>query len=183
MADLKYQSGFGNEFASEDPRCPGALPVGQNNPQQCPYGLYAEQISGTAFTCPRATNQRSWLYRILPSVRHSEFKPLDHQGHMTSAWDMEPNPNQLRWRPFTIPNIKVKKVDFVEGLSTLCGAGDVLTRQGCAVHIFTCNASMHNKCFYNSDGDFLFVPQQGALLIITEFGKLHVEPNEICVVP
>lgn len=47
---FQYLSGFGNEFSSEDERCPGALPLGQNNPQKCPYGLYAEQLSGTSFT-------------------------------------------------------------------------------------------------------------------------------------
>ena len=59
MAPLSYQSGFGNEFATE--ALPGALPVGRNSPQRCPYGLYAEQLSGTSFTAPRADNRRSWL--------------------------------------------------------------------------------------------------------------------------
>ena len=47
---FQYQVGFGNTFSTEDSRCPGALPKGQNNPQKCPYGTYAEQLSGTAFT-------------------------------------------------------------------------------------------------------------------------------------
>lgn len=70
---LQYQSGFGNYFRSEDPRCPSALPLGQNNPQICPYGLYAEQLSGTAFTAPREQNKRTWFYRALPSVTHRPF--------------------------------------------------------------------------------------------------------------
>ncbi|XP_069886233.1 homogentisate 1,2-dioxygenase isoform X2 [Dipodomys merriami] len=182
MAELKYISGFGNECTSEDPRCPGSLPEGQNNPQVCPYNLYAEQLSGSAFTCPRSTNKRSWLYRILPSVTHKPFESID-QGHLTSNWDeVEPDPNQLRWKPFETPKASQKKVDFVRGLHTLCGAGDIRSNNGLAVHIFLCNISMENKCFYNSDGDFLIVPQKGKLLIYTEFGKILVEPNEICVI-
>ncbi|XP_064617998.1 homogentisate 1,2-dioxygenase-like [Liolophura sinensis] len=180
--DLKYMSGFGNEFASEDPRCPGSLPEGQNNPQRCPYGLYAEQLSGTAFTCPRETNQRSWLYRIRPSAIHQPFKPLE-KGGLTDDWDsVEPNPNQLRWHPFKITPQMEKTVDFVEGLHTICGAGDSRSRSGIAIHIYTCNTPMEDRCFYNSDGDFLIVPQQGSLRITTEFGKIQVDPNEICVI-
>nr|KAF6378313.1 homogentisate 1,2-dioxygenase [Myotis myotis] len=176
MATLQYISGFGNECASEDPRCPGALPEGQNNPQVCPYNLYAEQLSGSAFTCPRSTNKRSWLYRILPSVSHKPFESTD-QGHVTNNWDeVDPDPNQLRWKPFEIPKASQKKVDFVSGLHTLCGAGDIRSNNGLAVHIFLCNTSMGDRCFYNSDGDFLIVPQKGKLLIYTEFGKMIVQP-------
>uniref|UniRef100_A0A8C3X2U3 Homogentisate 1,2-dioxygenase n=1 Tax=Catagonus wagneri TaxID=51154 RepID=A0A8C3X2U3_9CETA len=182
MAELKYISGFGNECASEDPRCPGALPEGQNNPQVCPYNLYAEQLSGSAFTCPRSTNKRSWLYRILPSVSHKPFESID-QGHVTHNWDeVDPDPNQLRWKQFEIPKSSQKKVDFVSGLHTLCGAGDIRSNNGLAVHIFLCNTSMDHRYFYNSDGDFLIVPQKGKLLIYTEFGKMLVQPNEICVI-
>ncbi|XP_063150674.1 homogentisate 1,2-dioxygenase isoform X2 [Candoia aspera] len=182
VRELKYMSGFGNEFSSEDPRCPGALPEGQNNPQVCPYGLYAEQLSGSAFTCSRSSNRRSWLYRILPSVCHKPFQPID-QGYLTHNWNgTEPEPNQLRWKPFEIPTIPQRKLDFVTGLYTLCGAGEPKSRNGLAIHIFICNTSMINRCFCNSDGDFLIVPQQGKLLITTEFGKLLAEPNEICVI-
>jgi len=178
---LLYLSGFGNEFNSEDPRCPGSLPEGQNSPQKCPYNLYAEQLSGSAFTCPRTTNKRSWLYRIIPSVKHSMFKPYTQSyGNVISRWEEEPNPNQMRWKPFEIP--EEIKVDFVDGLNTVCGAGDVLSRNGVAVHIYTCNSNMEKKAFYNSDGDFLLVPQQGVLKIKTEFGKMEVQPNEICVI-
>ncbi|XP_071504903.1 homogentisate 1,2-dioxygenase-like [Diadema antillarum] len=180
--ELEYQSGFGNEFATEDPRCPGALPEGQNNPQKCPYDLYAEQLSGTAFTAPRVHNKRSWLYRLRPSVTHTPFKPVA-DGNITNSWDnWPPNPNQLRWHPFDIPTEESGQVDFVQGLSTVCGAGDPKSRHGMAIHVYTCNASMENKCFYDSDGDLLLVPQQGELLIHTEFGRLLVNPNEICVI-
>lgn len=179
--ELHYLTGFGNEFASEDPRCPGSLPEGQNSPQECPYGLYAEQLSGTAFTAPRETNKRSWLYRIRPSVQHSPFSK--YPSNTTIDWNANhPNPNQMRWMPFDIPDQTKGEVDFVDGLNTICGAGDPKTRHGMAVHVYCCNMSMKDKAMYNSDGDFLIVPQQGGLSILTEFGRLRVEPNEICVI-
>ncbi|XP_071041689.1 homogentisate 1,2-dioxygenase isoform X2 [Parasteatoda tepidariorum] len=178
---FSYLSGFGSDLTSEDPRCPNSLPWGQNNPQVCPYGLYAEQLSGTAFTAPREHNRRTWFYRIRPSVLHMPFKPINC-GNLTHDWsENSPNPNQLRWKPFPIPDRDLEQVDFVEGLKTVCGAGDPTIRHGVAIHIYLCNVSMEDKCFYNSDGDFLIVPQQGRLTITTEFGRMYVEPNEICV--
>ncbi|XP_011499511.1 PREDICTED: homogentisate 1,2-dioxygenase [Ceratosolen solmsi marchali] len=181
--DLKYLTGFDNEFSSEDERCLGALPVGQNNPQKCYNGLYAEQLSGTAFTVPRSENKRTWFYRIRPSVIHDVFKPMNNTAvHLCYDWDkIPPNPNQLRWKPFDVPTRQEPEVDFVEGLHTICGAGDPRIRTGLAIHIYLCNASMKDKAFYNSDGDFLIIPQLGPLQITTEFGKMRVEPNEICV--
>ncbi|XP_030758700.1 homogentisate 1,2-dioxygenase [Sitophilus oryzae] len=179
---LKYLSGFGNEFSSEDPRCPNSLPKDQNNPQKCPYNLYAEQLSGSAFTAPRTQNLRTWLYRILPSVGHQPFKKF-HGSNLTHDWsEQEPDPNQMRWKPFDVPK-PVDQVDFVQGLSTICGAGDPKLKNGLAVHVYSCNASMKNRAFYNADGDFLIVPQLEALVIITELGKIEVAPNEICVIP
>lgn len=181
MEQYKYQSGFDNEFATEDGRCPGALPEGQNNPQRCPYGLYAEQLSGTAFTVPRDGNRRSWLYRIRPAVCHTPFEPKPH-AHLNSDWnEQHPNPNQLRWRPFDLPKHD-ETTDWVEGLKTVAGAGDPRTRNGMAIHVYSCNSNMTDTCLYNSDGDFLIVPQHGALDIKTEFGRIYVEPNEICVI-
>lgn len=179
--DLKYLTGFGNEFASEDPRCPNSLPVGKNSPQVCPYGLYAEQLSGSAFTAPREANRRTWFYRIRPAVLHRPFERIQ-STYLTSDFSAHPpNPNQMRWNPFDIPSDE-KSVDFVEGLHTICGAGEPAGRHGMAVHIYACNSSMKNKAMQNSDGDFLIVPQQGTLKILTEFGRMIVEPNEICVV-
>jgi homogentisate 1,2-dioxygenase len=180
-ADFQYLTGFGNEFSSEDPRCPGALPVGQNSPQVCPYGLYAEQLSGTAFTAPRTANKRAWFYRIRPSVVHVPFKRIESANFTNEFTKFTPNPNQLRWSPFPIPG-EEKPTDFVEGLSTICGAGEPLSRNGVAVHVYSCNKNMSNKCFYDSDGDLLIVPQQGALTLTTEFGRMRIEINEICVV-
>ncbi|CAB3246874.1 unnamed protein product [Arctia plantaginis] len=181
MEELKYLCGFGSEFTSEDPRCPGSLPEGQNNPQRCPYGLYAEQLSGTAFTAPRHENKRSWLYRIRPSAIHKPFQRLDMAKYLTHNWDeQEPDPNQSRWLPFDIPT--GRPVDFVAGLHTVCGAGDARSRHGLAIHVFLCNTSMDKSAFYSSDGDFLIVPQQGVLTITTEFGVMKVAPNEIAVI-
>ncbi|XP_045476872.1 homogentisate 1,2-dioxygenase [Harmonia axyridis] len=179
MDEFRYLSGFGSEFSTEDPRCPNSLPKGQNSPQTCPYGLYAEQLSGSAFTAPRTENRRTWLYRILPSIGHKPFKKF-HKENFESNWDdVEPNPNQMRWMPFDFP---AKKTDFVEGINTICGAGNPKSKLGLAIHVYSCNVSMKNRAFYNSDGDFLIVPQQGKLVIKTEFGRLQVSPNEICVI-
>ncbi|CAH1116086.1 unnamed protein product [Phaedon cochleariae] len=180
MSKLKYLSGFGSEFSSEDPRCPNSLPEGQNSPQKCPYGLYAEQLSGSAFTAPRAENVRTWLYRIRPSVGHRPFKRLENVN-VTHDWsETEPDPNQLHWNPFDLPKTQVG-IDFVRGINTICGAGDPRCKHGLAIHVYSCNVSMENRAFYNSDGDFLIVPQSGDLEITTEFGKMVVKSNEICV--
>lgn len=175
-----YQSGFGGHLSSE--ALPGALPIGQNTPQVCPYGLYAEQLSGTAFTAPRYKNQFSWLYRIQPSVIHSKYKALPTQEILDEFNAMEIEPNQLRWSPMDVPK-EGETVDFVEGLKLVCGSGDPTIKTGCAIYNYAFNASMNNKAFFNSDGDFLIVPQQGTLLIKTEMGKLVVEPREIVVIP
>lgn len=113
---------------------------------------------------------------------HKPFEPYYEAKFLKSNWDEAPaNPNQMRWNPFDLPPDHVE-TDFVDGLSTLCGAGDAKSRHGLAIHVFRCNQSMDNRAFYNSDGDFLIVPQQGALDIRTEFGRIYVEPNEICVI-
>jgi len=180
--NLKYQSGFGNHFATEDPRCPDALPKNQNTPQMCPYGLYAEQLSGTAFTAPRESNQRTWFYRILPAVLHEPFRPIESE-HITNRWDTsEPDPNQIRWKPFNIPSVDDEKKDFLDSLATICGAGDACSRHGASVMIYACNSSMGNRALCNADGDLLIVPQHGALKITTEHGRMLVRPEEICVI-
>lgn len=177
---LEYMSGFGNEFSSE--ALPGALPQVQNNPRVCPYGLYAEQLSGTAFTVPRKDSRRSWLYRIRPSVTHEPFHP-DSFPNETLTSDFSTGvvtPNQLRWRPFPIPT--QPGTDFMRGIFSVCGAGNASCKDGFAIHMYTANASMTDCCLANADGDFLIVPQQGTLRILTEFGRMDVEPTEIAVI-
>eukprot|EP00040_Diaphanoeca_grandis_P019798 m.104864 g.104864 ORF g.104864 m.104864 type:complete len:437 (-) comp27599_c0_seq2:175-1485(-) len=177
--ELKYMPGFGNDFESE--ALPDALPKGQNNPQKCPYGLYAEQLSGTAFTAPRHSNQRSWLYRIYPTAKHAAFTPMKPTLFSNDWASWAPNPNQMRWDPYELPKDD-EKVDFVQGMKTIAGAGDPCSKSGIAIYSYACNTSMGNRCMYNSDGDFLFVPQQGTLTITTEFGVMEVPSNQIAVV-
>jgi homogentisate 1,2-dioxygenase len=180
-----YQSGFGNEFATE--ALPGALPVGRNSPQRAPYGLYAEQLSGTAFTAPRSHNRRSWLYRIRPAAVHQPFELLKPragevaQRLVASFHDMPPTPpNQLRWDPLPMPTAPT---DFVDGLVTMAGNGSAEAMTGCAIHLYAANRSMHERFFYTADGELLIVPQEGRLRIATELGRLELEPFEIAVVP
>jgi homogentisate 1,2-dioxygenase len=177
-ATLAYQSGFGNECATE--ALPGALPVGQNSPQRCPYGLYAEQLSGTAFTAPRGANRRSWLYRIRPSAMHRPFRRIDDGRIASDFTEVHATPNQLRWDPLPMP---ASATDFVEGLVTYAGNGDPHAQTGCGIHLYAANRSMTNRVFYDADGELLIVPQQGRLRLVTELGVLSVAPREIAVIP
>ncbi|MFO1466796.1 MAG: homogentisate 1,2-dioxygenase [Steroidobacteraceae bacterium] len=175
---FNYQSGFGNEFASE--ALPGALPQGRNSPQRCAYGLYAEQISGTAFTAPRAANRRSWVYRIRPAVVHGEFREHPHARLDAACAPGILTPNQLRWDPLPLPT---GAVDFVDGLHPMAGNGSPEAFSGAAISLYAANRPMQDRYLSNADGEWLFVPQQGELQIDTEFGRLTVSPCEIAVVP
>lgn len=176
---LEYQSGFGNEFASE--ALPGALPDGRNSPQRAPYGLYAELVSGTAFTQPRADNLRTWVYRMRPSAVHGGFRQVDNGSLRTPPFNEGVlTPQQMRWDPTPVPD---EKTDLISGMMTLGGNGDANAQAGIGIHIYAANASMDGRYFYNSDGEMLFVPQQGRLRLVTEMGVLEAAPNEIIVVP
>ncbi|MGX1307739.1 homogentisate 1,2-dioxygenase [Amorphus suaedae] len=178
---IAYMPGFGNDFETES--LPGALPQGQNSPQRCPYGLYAEQLSGSPFTAPRGTNERSWLYRIRPSVRHtSSFTPFEAPN-----WKSAPNLDdstlpigQFRWDPTPMPN---EATTFVHGMRTMTTAGDVHTHVGMAAHVYAFNEAMEDDYFFNADGEMLFVPQDGTLDLFTELGRMEVAPGEIAIVP
>jgi homogentisate 1,2-dioxygenase len=173
-----YQSGFGNEFATE--AIPGALPVGRNSPQRAPFGLYAEQISGTAFTAPRHANLRSWLYRIRPAAMHGTFAPFA-QPRFHNDFSAGPvTPDQLRWSPLPLPE---SPTDFVDGLFTMAGNGSPEAQNGIAVHLYAANRSMQGRWFYDADGELLIVPQLGRLRIATEMGVLEIEPQEIALIP
>ncbi|KAJ7527384.1 hypothetical protein O6H91_16G051300 [Diphasiastrum complanatum] len=179
--DLQYLRGFGNGFSSE--AIQGALPNSQNSPLKCPFGLYAEQISGTPFTAPRKANQRSWLYRMKPSVTHEPFYPRQpaHEhllSDFSNAKGCVTTPTQLRWKP---SQISEARTDFIDGLFTICGAGSCFVRHGYAIHMYAANVSMEGYAFANADGDFLIVPQQGRLWIKTECGRLQVSPGEMVV--
>ena len=176
----KYQSGFGNEFATE--AHPGALPQGQNAPQQAPLGLYTEQISGTAFTAPRALNRRTWSYRIRPSVMHEPYREYERATLLRSGpfTEVPTPPNQMRWNPLPEP---AANTDFVDGIVTLGGNGDAAMQDGVGIHLYTANASMHDRFFYNADGEMLILPQQGRLSLRTELGILDAAPGELAVIP
>jgi homogentisate 1,2-dioxygenase len=177
---LSYMRGFGNDFETE--ALPGALPHGQNSPQRCAYGLYAEQLSGSAFTAPRGANARSWLYRIRPSVLHARrFVRTEFPGWKTApSRAKEARLAQFRWGPVAIPS---EPLDFVAGVRTMTTAGDVDARDGMSVGLFFVTQSMIDHYFYDADGELLFIPQDGKLVFFTELGKLDVAPGEICVVP
>lgn len=179
--DFGYLPGFANTHASEAEA--GALPIGRNSPQRPPLGLYAEQISGTAFTAPRAQNRRSWLYRILPSVRHGVGYEAVDAGLLRTAPCREADlpARQLRWHPIAVPDDGA--VDFLSGLRTIATCGDAAMQAGMASHVFVANASMVDRYFHNADGEMLIVPQQNALRLLSEMGILLVEPGEIVVVP
>jgi homogentisate 1,2-dioxygenase len=178
---IDYQTGFGNGFETE--ALPGALPIGRNSPQRVAYGLYAEQLSGSPFTAPRTSNERSWLYRIRPTVRHwGRFSKVD-----AALWCSAPDTaadvpiGPMRWDPVAIPDRPQSLIDG--GISTMTTAGDVTTHAGMATHLYFLTRSMHDEYFYNADGELLFVPQQGGLRFWTEFGIIDTEPGEIAVIP
>lgn len=176
-----YMPGFGNDFETE--ALPGALPVGQNSPQRCAYGLYAEQLSGSPFTAPRGANERSWLYRMRPSVRHAgRFARISMPFWKTAPCldDHDLPLSQLRWSPPPVPE---GPLTFVTGVRTMTTAGDANTQAGMSAGVFFVNQSMRDDYFYNADGELLVVPQAGGLRFCTELGRLEVSPGEICVLP
>jgi len=178
-AVLHYQSGFGNEYATE--AVAGALPQGRNSPQRAPFDLYPELISGTAFTAPRHENRRTWLYRRQPSVVAGRYQPYTQPLWTTGgdrATALAPEP--LRWAPIPTEGVDA---DFVDGMRTLAANGDAEAQTGVAAHVYVATQSMTRRAFVNADGEMLLVPQQGRLLITTEMGVLEVRPGEIAVIP
>ena len=179
LPTLQYQSGFGNQFSSES--VPGTLPMGRNSPQKVAAGLYAELVSGSAFTAPRVDNRRSWLYRRQPSVVTGAYAPLEHAWLKTGAKEgVAAPPNPMRWHPMAIPEAPM---DFIDGLRTLVVNGDIEAQTGVAAHLYLVNRSMNRRAFVNVDGEMLLVPQQGVLTIATEFGVLLVAPGEVALLP
>jgi homogentisate 1,2-dioxygenase len=175
---LLYQTGFANEFATE--ALAGALPIARNSPQVCPYGLYAEQFSGTAFTAPRHANRRSWLYRIRPAAVHEAYRRIESRSIGTTFDARWVSPNPLSWSPLPIPT---EPLDFVDGMVT-AGSTDLSSaHRGCAIHWYVANQSMRNRFFSNSDGELLIVPQTGKLRVATELGIIDIMPLEIAVIP
>jgi homogentisate 1,2-dioxygenase len=178
MTRNNYLSGFANEFSTE--ALPGVLPEGRNSPQHVAHGLYAEQISGTAFTAPRHANRRSWLYRIRPAAMHGSFEPFAHAYFHNRFGETPTSPNQLRWDPQPLPSAPT---DFVEGLYTMAGNGSAAAQAGIGIHVYAANRSMQARYFYDADAELLIVPQQGRLRIATELGVVEVEPQQIALIP
>lgn len=175
--ECTYQKGFGSHWESEALK--GALPEGQNSPQKTPFGLYAEQLSGSAFTRARHQNFRSWLYRILPSAVHAPFETVAHSG-LNIEGNLRPQPTQFRWHAQPSPD---NATDFVAGLKTLLFNGAPSSHQGGAIHLYAANVSMEQSYFYSADGELLIVPYEGNCELFTEFGKFHLSPGEIAVIP
>jgi len=176
---LQYLHGFGNEHESE--ALPGALPIGRFSPQRVSHGLYAEQFNSTAFTAPRAHNRRSWFYRIRPSAVQGDYQPWQQKMVRTAPITEVPTPpNMLRWDPLPLP---AAPTDFIEGLVTIAANGDAMAQAGMGIHLYAANRSMHQRYFYCADGELLFIPQLGALLLRTECGQLELRVGEIAVIP
>ena len=178
---FSYMPGFGNDFETET--LPGALPQGRNSPQRPAYGLYAEQLSGSPFTAPRGANERSWLYRIRPSVKHTgRFKAVRYPLWKTAPnlGDHELALGQYRWNPAPIPD---EPTDFIAGMRTMTTAGDALGQSGMAAHVYVANRSMTDDHFFNADAEMLVVPQTGRLNFVTEMGVIELRPGEIAVLP
>lgn len=174
-----YMPGFGNDFESE--ALPGALPQGMNSPQKCNYGLYGEQLSGTAFTANPP--ERTWCYRIRPSVKHSHRYEKIALPYWKSAPCVDPDVislGQYRWD--AVPHTD-KGLTWLTGMRTMTTAGDVNTQVGMASHIYLVTESMVDEYFFSADSELLVVPQEGRLRFATELGVIDLEPKEIAILP
>ena len=176
---MTYLPGFANHHATE--AIAGALPIGRNSPQRTPFGLYAEQLSGTAFTAPRAENRRSWLYRLRPTANHPPFTAYAGATHLRSApfSEIPPSPNRMRWDPLPLP---AESTDWLDGLVTYGGNGDAETQVGVGIHLYAANKDM-DRAFFSADGELLIVPEQGRLAIDTELGRIDLAPLQIALIP
>ncbi|MBS0570339.1 MAG: homogentisate 1,2-dioxygenase [Proteobacteria bacterium] len=174
----RYMTGFGNEFATE--AVAGTLPEGRNSPQRVAHGLYAEQLTGTAFTAPRHANRRSWLYRIRPAAVHGAFAPFVQAAFHNDFGSGPVTPERLRWDPRPLPK---SPADFIDGLFTVAGNGSAAAQAGIGIHLYAANRSMQDRFFYDADGELLIVPERGRLRMATEMGLLEIEPQQIAVIP
>ncbi|KQN25986.1 homogentisate 1,2-dioxygenase [Sphingomonas sp. Leaf33] len=179
MTDPQYMTGFGNHFATE--AVAGSLPVGRNSPQKPAYGLYAEQLSGTAFTAPRHENRRSWLYRLRPSASHPAFTRYTGAEHFAPGTSDAPlAPNRLRWRPLE----QAHPGDWLDSLTTMLVAGEGPAAQtGVAVHLYHATTDMVRRAFVSADGELLILPELGAIRLLTEMGRIDVAPGQVAIVP
>ncbi len=174
-----YIPGFANHVSSE--AVEGALPIGRNAPQRPAFGLYTEQLSGTAFTAPRHENRRSWLYRMRPTADHPAYRPYDGAGRFAPGNSKVPlAPNRLRWSPMGMP---AEPVDWIDGMTTMLANRDPADLSGVAVHAYAANKDMDRRVFMNADGELLFIPEYGRLLLLTELGRVDIAPGHIALIP
>src|SRR6478735_9191500 len=179
VAGESMMSGFGNHFATE--AIPGALPIGRNSPQRTPFGLYAEQLSGTAFTAARHENKRSWLYRLRPSAEHPPYTRYeDAKRFAPGTVDGPLPPNRLRWDPAASA---APGTDLIDGMTTMLANRDPADLEGVAVHVYAANRDMDARAFTNADGELLFVPERGRIDLLTELGRINVSPGQIALIP
>ncbi len=179
MSTQGYMTGFGSHFATE--AVPGALPEGRNSPQRPAFGLYSEQLSGTAFTAPRAENRRSWLYRMRPSAEHPRYARYDGAELFAPGRAAGPlAPNRLRWNPLALPG---EPTDLVDGMVTMAANRSPEDLEGVAVHVYRANKSMEDRFFVDADGELLFIPQLGRLTLLTEMGQIDLAPGQVALVP
>jgi homogentisate 1,2-dioxygenase len=178
-AGFSYLTGFGNYVATE--ALPGALPIGRNSPQRPAFGLYAEQLSGTAFTVPRHENRRSWLYRLRPSAEHPPYAP--YAGAPLFAPEKPGTvlaPNRLRWDPIADP---APGTDLIDGMATMLTNRDPADLEGVAIHRYAADRDMIDRVLMDADGELLFIPQAGALELLTELGRITIAPGQIAMIP
>jgi homogentisate 1,2-dioxygenase len=174
-----YLPGFANTHETE--AVAGALPTGRNSPQRPAFGLYTEQLSGTAFTAPRHENRRSWLYRIRPSAEHPRYKPYDRARLFVASPASGPlAPDRLRWDPLPLPR---EPTDLIDGMATMLVNRDAASLEGVAFHVYAANRDMETRAFVDADGELLFIPQHGRLTLLTELGRIYLSPGEIAIIP
>lgn len=179
MSAPDYHPGFANHVSTE--AVAGALPIGRNSPQRPTFGLYAEQLSGTAFTAPRHENRRSWLYRLRPAAEHPPYRRYEGATLFAPGTDDAPlPPNRMRWSPLARPEAAT---DFVDGLVTMVANRDPASLEGVAVHIYRANRDMESRAFGNADGELLVVPESGRLALLTELGRVDIAPGQIALIP
>ena len=176
VSNLKM-TGFGNHFESE--AIPGHLPIGQNSPQQVKAGLYAELLTGSAFTQERQANKKVWLYKLRPSVTGTKLKEVHYEKFQSFVSSEYNTPEQLRWLPMpdSAPN-----TNFLNSIFTMVACGSP-GESGGAIHHYSFNTSMRNQYYYSADSESLFIPQKESLIISTETGKFHISPLEILIIP
>ena len=164
-------------------RCPAPCRRGRTRRRRRRAASIPSSCRAPPFTAPRAENRRSWLYRIRPSAMHRPFRRID-DGLLRTAPCAR---GRAVAQPAALEPAAVSRTsptDFVDGPDRRSAATAMpRARSGIGVHLYRATRSMTDRVFYDADGELLIVPQQGRLLLRTEFGVLDAAPGEIAVVP